>query len=178
MPVLEELMNQEIPARVRGNHALEHATLHVLQARGHIGRLGGISDTGGFWIYGEVPTEMLLLAAQEALERLLNGESGLAVHPNCGTNMAVGGLAAGGLAWLGMQGTRGRLGRQLRRLPIAVLLGVIGYQMAKPLGPRLQEQITTNADVSRLKVVEVVRQDVMGTVVHRVRTRWNGQAHA
>ena len=178
MPVLDELLNQEIPARVRGNHALEHATLHVLQERGFIGRLGGISDAGGFWIYGEVPTEKLLLAAQEALERLQKGESALAVHPDCGTNYAVSSLAAGGLAWLGMQGTRGKIGRQLRRLPLAVLLGVIGYQIARPMGPKLQERVTTNADVSRLKVVEVVQQDVMGNAVHRVRTRWNGQENA
>jgi len=119
-----------------------------------------------------------LLAAQEALERLQKGESALAVHPDCGTNYAVSGLAAGGLAWLGMQGTRGKLGRQLRRLPLAVLLGVIGYQIARPMGPKLQERVTTNADVSRLKVVEVVRQDVMGNAVHRVRTRWNEQENA
>ena len=178
MPFLNDLINQEIPTRVRGNHALEHATLHVLQERGVAGRLGGISDTGGFWIYGELPTEMLLLAAQEALERLNKGESELAVHPNCGTNMAVSGLAAGGLAWMGMVGTRGKLGRQLRRLPVAILLGVIGYQLAQPLGPKMQQQITTNADVSRLRILEVVQQDVMGTVVHRVRTRWTKAAYA
>lgn len=173
MPILDELLNQEVPARVRSNHALEHATLHVLQERGVTGRLGGISDAGGFWIYGDVPTEMLLLAAQEALKRLEKGEAELAVHPNCGTNLAVSGLAAGGLAWMGMLGTRGKLSRQLRRLPLAVLLGVIGYQLAQPLGPRLQQQITTNADVTHLSVLEVVQQEVMGNSVHRVRTRWS-----
>jgi len=176
MPVLDEILNQEYPARVRANHALEHATLHVLEEGGFVGRLGGISDMKGFWIYGDVPTERLLLAAQEALKRLQHGEAALAVHPNCGTNYAVSGLAAGGLAWLGMQGTRGKLGRKLRRLPLAALLGMVGYQIAKPLGPRIQEQITTSADVRQLQVVEVVRQDVIGNMVQRVRTRWNGQA--
>ena len=179
MPLLDEFLKLDVPERVRSNHALEHATLHVLQERGVTGRLGGISDAGGFWIYGDVPTEMLLLAAQEALQRLKKGEVELAVHPNCGTNMAVSGLAAGGLAWMGMLGTRGKLGRQLRRLPVAVLLGVIGYQLAQPLGPKMQQQITTNADVSRLSVLEVVQQDVMNTSVHRVRTRWTAEtAHA
>ena len=171
MPLLDEFLKLDVPERVRSNHALEHATLHVLQERGVTGRLGGISDAGGFWIYGDVPTEMLLLAAQEALQRLKKGEVELAVHPNCGTNMAVSGLAAGGLAWMGMWGTKGKPGRRLLRMPLAVLMGLVGYQVAKPLGPKVQEQITTNADVSKMEIVEVVRQDVMGNPVHRVTTR-------
>jgi hypothetical protein len=172
MPVLQDLLNQDIPNRVRSNHALEHATLHVLQEKNIEGRLGGISDAGGFWIFGEVPTETLLLAAQEGLKRLTDGESSLAVHPNCGTNIAVGALAAGGLAWMGMRGTKGKMGRRLARLPIAVLMGVIGYQMAKPLGPMIQEQITTNADVRGIEVVQALRHDAgSGIIIHRVSTR-------
>jgi len=168
---IDELLHTRIPMRVRNNHALEHATLHVLQQKGVRTQMGGISDAGGFWIYGDVPTDEIFTAAQEALKRLQDGESELAVHPNCGTNLAVGGLVAGGLAWLGMAGTRGRVGRTLRRLPVAVLLGVIGYQLAKPLGPRLQEQVTTSADVSGTEIIEAVKHDVMGYSVHRVTTR-------
>ena len=172
MPVIQELLNQDLPNRVRRNHALEHATLHILQEKGISGRLGGISDAGGFWIYGDVPTETLLLAAQEALKRLADGESGLAVHPNCGTNLAVGALAAGGLAWVGMRGTKGKIGRRIARLPIAVLMGIIGYQVAKPLGPKIQEQVTTNADVSGMEVAQVLRHEMVnGISVHRVSTR-------
>ncbi|HUV15053.1 MAG TPA: DUF6391 domain-containing protein [Pelolinea sp.] len=171
MSAFDELLKQNLPSRVRSNHALEHATLHVLQEKGNTVRLGGISDAGGFWIYGNVDTETLLLAAQEAHGRLAGGESHLAVHPNCGTNIAVGALAAGSLSWMGMLGTRGRPGRRLLRIPVAVLLGLVGYQVAKPLGPKLQEQVTTDADVSHLEVLEVVRHDVMGTPVHRVTTR-------
>lgn len=171
MPVMEDFINQQIPARVRSNHALEHASLHVLQEKGTLVPLGGISDTGGFWIYGEVSTEDLATAAKEALERLSKGESALAVHPNCGTNLAVGALAAGGLAWLGMTGTKGRVGKSLRRLPLAVLMGLVGFQLAKPLGPKVQEVITTNAQVQGLKIVDVIRNNIMGYTVHRVSTR-------
>jgi hypothetical protein len=171
MPLLDRLLNQEVPARVRSNHALEHATLHILQEKGFNGGLGGISDAGGFWIYGEVETEMLDAAAHEGLERLAKGEKDLAIHPNCGTNLAVGSLAAGGLAWMSMAGTKGNTGRRLRRLPVAVLMGLVGYQLAKPLGPMLQEQITTNADVTGLEIIGVMRYDVMERRVHRVSTR-------
>ena len=173
MPKMEEVINSQIPARVRNNHALEHATLHVLQEKGVNVQLAGISDAGGFWIYGEVATELVAEASQEALKRLAAGESDLAVHPNCGTNLAIGALSAGGMAWLSMIGTKGRIGRRLRRLPVAVLMGLVGYQLAKPLGPKVQEQITTNADVSGLRIGDVVRYDVMGYTVHRITTRIN-----
>ena len=170
MPKMEEMINSQIPARVRNNHALEHATLHVLQEKGVNVQLAGISDAGGFWIYGDVSTELLADASQEALKRLAAGESELAVHPNCGTNLAIGALSAGGMAWLTMMGTKGKVGRRLRRLPVAVLMGLVGYQLAKPLGPKVQEQITTNADVTGLGIGDVIRHDVMGYTVHRVTT--------
>jgi len=72
---------------------------------------------------------------------------------------------------MGMLGTRGKLSRKLRRLPLAVLLGLIGYQIARPLGPKLQKQITTNADVKGLEITEVIQQDLFGRTVHRVSTR-------
>ena len=171
MPVMDEILNQHVPVRVRNNHALEHATLHVLQEMGVNVPLGGISDAGGFWIFGDVATDTLAEAAQKALKRLADGEVELAVHPNCGTNLAIGTLAAGGMAWLSMLGTKGRIGRRVRRLPVAVLMGMVGYQLAKPLGPKVQEQITTNADVTGLKVVDVIRYDTAGYKIHRVSTR-------
>ena len=171
MPIIDNILNQDLSVRVRSNHALEHATLHVLQENGIKTQLGGISDMGGFWIYGEASTDIILTATQEALTRLADGENELAVHPNCGTNIAVGSLAAGGLAWIGMLGTRGRLSRKLRRIPLAVLLGLIGYQIARPLGPKLQKQVTTNANVKGLEIAEVIQYDVLGRTVHRVSTR-------
>ena len=175
MPVINELLDQQVPARIRSNHALEHATLHVLQEKGANVHMGGISDAGGFWLYGDIDTEQLADAAREALQRLKDGESDLAVHPNCGTNIAIGALSAGGLAWLSMLGTKGKVGRRVRRLPVAVLMGLVGYQLAKPLGPKVQEQITTNANVEGLRIVDVIRHDIQGYKVHRVTTRLDSQ---
>ena len=166
----DDLLGNNLPMHVRNNHALEHATLHVLQEKGNKSRLGGISDIGGFWIYGEIAADELMEAAQEALQRLADGEDALAIHPNCGTNIAVGALAGGGLAWLSMLGTKGKVGRRLRRLPIATMLAMVGYQLARPYGPKLQEKITTNADIRGLKIIEVVKHQVMDKTVHRVVT--------
>ena len=171
MPTIDQFLEFDLPMRVRCNHALEHATLHVLQEKGIKSPIGGISDGGGFWIYGDVKTDILFEASQEALTRLSNGENTLAVHPNCGTNIAVRGLAAGGLAWVSMLGTSGKFGKKFRRFPIAVLMGLIGFQIARPYGPKIQKQITTNADVQGLLITEVIQHNVVDRIVHRVSTR-------
>jgi hypothetical protein len=79
----------------RRNHALEHASLHVLSARFPNTPMGGHSNPTGFFIVGKLPTEQVREAVGIALSRLQNGEAALAIHPGCGTNYAVtGGLAA------------------------------------------------------------------------------------
>ena len=56
--------------RIRRNHGLEHATIHLLSQRFPGVFLAGHSDTQGFWLFGQVPLEAVAQAAQEALERL------------------------------------------------------------------------------------------------------------
>ncbi len=74
---------------VRRNHALEHATVAVLLARHGPTRLAGRASGDGFFIFGDIEEGELTSCAHEALERLQRGESGLAVSPLCGTNIAV-----------------------------------------------------------------------------------------
>ncbi len=108
----------------RRNHALEHATLHVL-ARTHQGPLAGHSNPTGYFILGQVTNDDLRAAAQEARSRLNAGEHELAVHPGCGTNLATSLFFAGTLAWLPLRGRRSILGR-LALLPLAVAFAAFG----------------------------------------------------
>ena len=82
----------------RRNHALEHATLHML-ARTYKGNMAGHSNPTGFFLLGNFSTQDIWSNATEALERLRGGESGLAIHAGCGTNMATTALLAGTFAW-------------------------------------------------------------------------------
>lgn len=76
--------------KVRKNHALEHATANVLEERYRI-KVGGMAFKNGFQLYGPLPSPAVLTeAAREALTRLRNGETSLALHPRCGTSLAVG----------------------------------------------------------------------------------------
>jgi hypothetical protein len=154
----------------RRNHALEHATLHVLAARHPGGLLAGHSNPSGFFILGNVPTDEVQAAAAEALDRLRAGERQLAIHPGCGTNFATSALVGATFGWFVMRGARTTVARMLR-LPFALGFALLGLAVSRPLGPMLQQRITTDADVGSLQVVEV-RPSLQGRVTaHRIITR-------
>ena len=71
------LLTSPLIKKLRRNHGLEHATVHVLNQR--LGRLSlvGHSDWNGFTLYGPVDTSEIKLAANEALRRLRQGEADL-----------------------------------------------------------------------------------------------------
>jgi len=150
----------------RRNHALEHATLHML-ARTHKINMGGHSNPTGFFIFGELRTEDIRTALDEAYTRLRAGESELAIHPGCGTNLVATALLPGTLAWLPFQSTRSTRVRLLL-LPLAILFGVFGFILSKPLGIWMQRNITTEADLGNMQVIDVtpVRKGV-----HRIITK-------
>lgn len=171
---LSGLLNLPMVARVRRNHALEHATMQVLTRRQGALRLVGRSSFWGFTIYGDVDTEMLVDAAHEALRRLKSGEHSIAIHPNCGSNYAVAGTIAGLGAFL----TLGGLSREeeehfldrLARLPLACAVATLGVILSRPLGAAFQAYVTTEADVGDLRIAGVTRTERAGTAVHFVQT--------
>jgi len=166
MPAIHELIS-----RVRRNHGLEHATIHLLSRQHPNTFLAGHSDPEGFWLIGNVPTAAVESAVQEALERLRGGERRLAIHPGCGTNYLVsGGLAAlaGALAMLGV-GKRWR--DKANRLPLAVMLGTVALMFSQPLGYLLQERVTTDGDPGALEIVEIIPTRQGRFTAHRVLTR-------
>ena len=154
----------------RRNHALEHATLHVL-AENHPGSpMAGHSNPTGFFILGNLPTAEVQSAVTQALSRLRAGEKELAIHAGCGTNLATSALMAGTFAWFVMRGARSTLGRILR-LPFAIVSGLIGFGLSQPLGPVIQAKITTDAEMGGLQVMEV-RPTLRGRLTaHRVITQ-------
>ena len=143
-------------SRLRRNHGLEHATLHVLAQRFPGVSLIGYSDLGGFWVIGDVPPEAVQEAVQEALRRLNAGEHNLALHAQCGTNIATAGALAGLAAGMAMLGAGRRLREKLERLPLAIVLATLALMLAQPLGLLLQEKMTTSAQPGNLQVDKIV----------------------
>ena len=150
----------------RRNHALEHATLHML-SRTHNINMAGHSNPTGFFIFGELLTEDIRAALNEAYTRLRSGESGLAVHPGCGTNLVATAFLPGTLAWLPFQSTRSTRMRLLL-LPVALVLGVFGFLLSKPLGTWMQRNVTTEADLGNMQIVDVT---LVRKGVHRIITK-------
>ena len=158
-------------SRVRRNHGLEHATLHVLAERNPRRSMAGHSDLGGFWIIGDLTTEEIQSAVNEALVRLRDGEHELAVHPNCGTNFATAGILAGGVAALSMFGAGKRLRDKLERIPFAITLETMALIISQPVGLRIQKEITTSGNPGSLEIVAIERKDRGRVKIHRVSTR-------
>src|SRR5512142_1578332 len=115
----KSLLEMPLVLNTRRNHALEHATLHVLATKYPTKPMAGHSNPTGFFILGNLPTEDVQTAVQQALTRLRAGERELAIHAGCGTNLATSALVAGTFAWFVLRGARTTLGR-LIRLPLAV----------------------------------------------------------
>jgi len=162
----------DLPAlsRLRRNHGLEHATLNLLSQLFPVRTLAGYSTPGGFFILGDVPTDTLREAVFQALTRMSNGEHRLAIHEHCGTNLVASGLVAGLLAWLGMAGARGRRGKA-ERLPLVIGLATLGFFVSQPLGPLLQERLTTSGDPEGLSIVDIYPLRAGRLVLHRVVTQ-------
>lgn len=169
---VEEVLS-EIPfvARIRRNHGLEHATLHLLSQRITQQSLAGHSDANGFWLIGDVPTEVVHSVVNEASQRLRAGEHDLAVHPNCGTNFVTAGVLAGVAAFLALFGAEKRMRDRLERLPLAASLATLALIVAQPLGLSIQKHITTSGDIGNLSVSEIIPTRRGGIAAHRILTR-------
>jgi hypothetical protein len=152
---------------IRQNHALEHATIHVLSERFPHRGVMGRSTPGGFYIYGRLSTGEVESAAQEALARLEAGEAHLAVHPRCGTNLAVTSILAGTAAY---GATMGRSRSKLERLPLALIAATLASLAAQPLGLRVQQELTTTPDVEGVRIAGISRQVRGSVVIHKVVT--------
>ena len=158
-------------SRIRRNHGLEHATLHVLAKRFPGNSMAGHSDTKGFWLLGNIPTEEVESAVTEALERMRTGEKNLAVHPNCGTNFATAGTMAGVAGATAMFGVGPRKRDKLDRLALAATLATLALMLAQPAGLFIQKHFTTSGDPGNLEVVEIAATQRGKLKAHRIITQ-------
>jgi hypothetical protein len=129
--------------------------------------MAGHSNPTGFFIFGELLTEDIRAALNEAYRRLRTGEKGLAIHPGCGTNLLASAFLPGTLAWLPLQGARSTRLRLLL-IPLRLLFGVFGFFLSKPLGTWMQRNITTEANLGNMQIIDVT---LVRKGVHRIITK-------
>lgn len=167
---LDTFLESPIISRVRRNHGLEHATIHVLSKKHPGVSLVGHSDVTGFWLIGDLTTAQVQDGVSTAMSRMKRGEHKLAVHPNCGTNLVTSGAFAGLAAAAALMGAR-RPSDKFARLPMVVVLATIGLIIAQPFGFLLQERVTTSGDPGDMEIVEIIPTRRGRFKAHRIVTR-------
>jgi hypothetical protein len=151
--------------RVRQNHALEHATITILSEMIPNLSINARSYSDGFIIFRDLDLGLLRRAVDEALRRLQAGEAQLAIHPNCGTNLAVGISLMTIGTMLGMASSSTRT-----RVASAAASSVAGWAAARPIGEFVQKHFTTLPDLKGVRVTEIFRRKLLGLTVIEVRT--------
>jgi len=151
--------------RIRQNHALEHATITILSGYIPDLRVSARSSSRGFIIFGDVDLGQLRRALDEALQRLQAGEAELAIHPNCGTNLAVGISLATIGTLLGLASSHTRT-----RVASTAFSSVAGVMAARPLGELVQKHVTTLPDLQGVRVSKIFRRKILGMTIVEVQT--------
>jgi hypothetical protein len=126
----------------------------------------GWSTYQGFFIYGPVSTADVQNAVNEALTRLRHGESQLAIHPHCGTNLVTGGALVGLLAFLTMLPGDNR--SRAARLPLVLLVSTLALILAQPLGLLVQQHVTTDPHLGDASVAKLDTRVVANTPLHHI----------
>jgi len=153
-------------SRTRHHHALEHATIQILNHRYPNERFMGWSTPGGFYLYGYAPTAAVRSSVAQAVERLRRGDHYLAIHPRCGTNVVTAGTLVGVLSFLTMlpgdkRSRRGRLG-------LLIMLSTLTLLLSQPLGHFVQEHLTTDPNIPADATAQITVGQAGDTLVHKV----------
>lgn len=159
--IFRVLTNKE----VRRNHALEHATVNVLEERFGSLNISGLACDNGFSLRGgALDPGVVLDAAREALQRLRRGETRLALHRKCGTTVIVANTLAS-ILFLVLLLLSGQFSF------LSVVLALFLAQLTGPTtGMFVQKYMTTAVDVDRLEIQGI---EIRGSrVVQSMRVRF------
>ncbi|HEX6799117.1 MAG TPA: DUF6391 domain-containing protein [Ktedonobacterales bacterium] len=172
MSPIEQVVQQlTLGGAVRENHALEHASIVLLSKRFPEARLSGVSFASGFFVFGDVPTEAVRPAAEQALMRLRGSEPEMAIHERCGTNLAVAGMLTGLSAM-----TVAKLRKPYSTFNNVILASTAALVLARPLGLLVQKYVTTRTPGPTMRITGVKKRMVLGAPAHFVSTE-NPRAH-
>jgi len=164
-PVVQVAQQLMLGGAVKQNHALEHATIVLLSKKYPDVRMAGISFASGFFVFGDLPTEAILPAAQEALTLLRTTSPELAIHERCGTNLAVTSILTGlsAMTVAKMRRPYGNANNVILATTAAIILG-------RPLGLLAQRYFTTQTPNNSMKITGVKKMDMFGSPAHFVST--------
>ena len=132
---------------IRRNHAIEHATINVLERiAGYRLNISGLSREDGFYIAGIQNPDMVEQAAIRALSLLKKGECDLAIHRRCGTDVAIANFVSA-IVFLVLLFTTGLFSI------INIVIAILASNLLSPyLGECIQRHFTTSCDVKNIEI--------------------------
>jgi len=143
-----ELLKVLVNNKVRQNHALQHATIHVLERDLGIPQVEGMAYEDGFTLKGLAEPGVVYQAALKGLEKLKRGERDFAIHPKCGTTILVVNTIAS-VIFIAVLFLTGNL------TIISVLVALVLAHLTGPFGGRLVQRYITTNPVPDLEVTGV-----------------------
>jgi hypothetical protein len=147
-----QLVRVAFNQNLRKNHALEHATINVIEERFGPQQLSGYATEDGFYLYGIVDPNILEAAARAGHGRLLAGERELVVHRRCGTTIAAANFISS-VAFLSLLWAT----RYFTFFNVVIAL-VMANLIGPLLGTILQQHVTTAWDVRDREIAGVEYQ--------------------
>lgn len=143
--------------RLRQNHALEHATINVIEQRYRTRGVVGMPDMSGFHLRGRVSPDTVVSATQEALRRLKRGEADLAWNRRCPTSL-VGTQILLAVVFLAIMLA---IWREFTAPPVLIaLLG--GALLGPPVSPFLQRWLLVDPSPGSLQFRDIEVQQPAG----------------
>jgi len=152
----QQVMSIARSPRVRRVHSLEHATVNVLEEwLGPLPGVGGLATCDGFYLWGAEGIDLgtLMRAAQTGLWRMKRGETGLALHPRCGTSLIVGRFLFA-VVFLMVLFTLGYF--TFSGVLLAIL---VSWILGRPLGMLVERYLTTSPMVQGMELASTYWND-------------------
>ena len=138
--------------QLRRNHALEHATINVLESELGCSNLSGWATEEGFYVKGKVSPDNVVKAAEKGLWLLKQGKDDLVIHKSCGTSILVANLSAAVIFLILVFMTTSF---SLLNVLIAILLANL---IGPFLGGWVQKKFTTSVDVTGMEIIDAYYQ--------------------
>jgi hypothetical protein len=155
--ILKPVLEFPFIRRIRRNHALEHATAHMLARRVPNLKVSGRASEHGFSLICDVPQEKIEESVQEAIRRMKQGEAKWAIHPNCGTNLVATSFLTTLAGIVGLSGDKQSTGDKFSRTMILMIFALL---FSPAFGSKLQQHFTTKADLGDLDYLKTTRQEM------------------
>lgn len=166
-------MSNNLLKSTRCNHALEHATIALLNQRHPHAQVVGLSGPLGFTLYTNLTAEEIFPAVTDALRYLKQGHHALAIHPNCGTNLLTAATLTTAVTWLTLNPIHEKPEERVDRILRAILLNALMLLLARPLGSWMQAHLTVDPHVGHLELAAILTE-YQGKIKRvRVHTRYN-----